>query len=124
MIRKTHALARHRRRKRLFKMAKGYWGDRKNHIRLTKDAVLKALCHSYRHRRTKKRDFRRLWITRLSTAVKMRGISYSRFIHGLTLAGCLLDRKVLSAMALSDPTGFDQVVALATTAIEKKHANT
>ena len=110
MVRVTNAVASHRRKKRVFKQAKGFWGDRKNHLRLTQDAVMRAMAMNYRHRKLRKRDFRSLWITRLSVATKMNGISYSAFIYGLKKAGSLLDRKVLSEMAIRDPKGFSGVV--------------
>ncbi len=110
MVRATNAVASHRRRKRLMKCAKGFWGDRKNHLRLTTDAVAKALSDNYRHRKLRKREFRSLWITRLSVAAKMNGLSYSALIDGLTKAGCRLNRKMLSEMAIHDPQGFSSVV--------------
>jgi large subunit ribosomal protein L20 len=110
MVRATNAVASHRRRKRLMKLAKGFWGDRKNHLRLTQDAVAKALADSYRHRKLKKRDFKSLWITRLSVAAKLNGMSYCALIDGLKKKGSLLNRKVLSEMAIHDPQGFASVV--------------
>lgn len=99
------------------KMAKGFVGDRKNHIRLTKDAVMSAMAFNYRHRKQKKRDFRRLWIVRIGVAAKINGISYSRFIQGLTKAGCRLNRKVLSEMAIRDPNSFALVAGEAKRAL-------
>lgn len=109
MVRATNATVSHRRRKRLMKQAKGFWGDRKNHLRLTSDAVMRAMATNYRHRKLRKRDFRSLWITRLSVATKMHGISYSAFIFGLNKLGSILNRKVLSEMAIHDPKGFSGV---------------
>jgi len=106
MTRASNAVARHRKRKRLMKLAKGFVGDRKNHIRLTKDAVMKALAFSTRHRKMRKRDFRRLWITRIGVGAKINGLSYSKMIHGLQKSGCSLNRKVLSEMAIRDPESF------------------
>ncbi len=117
MVRATNAVASHRRKKRLFKRAKGFVGDRKNHLRLTSDAVMRALAYNYRHRKLRKREFRRLWITRINAAAKMHGISYSKFIHGLKKANCELDRKILSEMAIHDPQGFAAVVASAKVAL-------
>jgi large subunit ribosomal protein L20 len=117
MVRATNAVARLRRKKRLFKLAKGFWGDRKNHLRLTSDAVINALASNYRHRKEKKRDYRSLWITRLSVATKIHGISYSKFIFGLKKAGCQMNRKVLSDMAIRDPQGFATVVSEAKKAL-------
>ncbi|MBI2743428.1 MAG: 50S ribosomal protein L20 [Chlamydiales bacterium] len=117
MARVTNAVAAHRSRKRLLKQAKGFVGDRKNHIRLSADAVLSAMAFNYLHRKQKKRDFRSLWITRIGVAAKMNGLSYSRLINGLKKAGCLLDRKVLSDMAINDPAGFAAVATKAKEAL-------
>jgi large subunit ribosomal protein L20 len=110
MVRVTNAVASRRSNKRLFKLAKGFWGDRKNHLRLTSDAVMRAMAFNYRHRKQKKHDFRSLWIMRLGVAAKIHGISYSKFIHGLKIARCELDRKVLADMAVRDPDSFAAVV--------------
>ncbi len=117
MTRATNSVARHRRKKRLMKLAKGFVGDRKNHIRLTKDAVMKALAFNYEHRKQNKRNFRQLWITRIGVASKINGISYSKFMYGLKKAGCLLDRKVLADMAIRDPSSFAAVVGQAKAAL-------
>lgn len=117
MVRATNAVASHRRKKRLFKLAKGFVGDRKNHLRLTSDAVMRALAYNYRHRKLRKREFRNLWITRISAAAKMNGISYSKFMFGLKKAACELDRKILSEMAIHDPIGFSAVVGRAKEAL-------
>jgi len=113
MVRVTNAVAANRKRKRLFKLAKGFVGDRKNHIRLTKDAVMSALAFNYRHRKLKKRDFRSLWIVRIGVGAKINGISYSKLISGLTKAGCSINRKMLSDMAIRDPSSFATVVGTA-----------
>lgn len=117
MVRATNAVASHRRKKRLFKRAKGFRGDRKNHLRLTSSAVLRALAFNYRHRKQNKRNFRSLWIQRIGAAAKIHGISYSKFIHGLKRANCDLDRKVLADMAVRDPNGFAMVVGRAKEAL-------
>lgn len=117
MVRSTNAVASHRRNKRILKRAKGFFGDRKNHLRLTKEAVMRALAFNYTHRKQKKRDFRRLWISRITSAAKINGISYSKFIHGLKKARCELDRKVLADMAICDPAGFSAVVGYAKEAL-------
>lgn len=109
MVRITCAVSSRKRRKRLLKRAKGFVGDRKNHIRLTSDAVMKAMAFNFIHRKKKKSDFRKLWITRLNVAAKINGLSYSKFICGLTKAGCVLNRKVLSEMAIQDPRSFSAV---------------
>lgn len=117
MVRSTNAVASHRRKKRLFKLAKGFVGDRKNHLRLTSGEVMRALAYSTRHRKLRKRDFRSLWIMRIGAAAKIHGISYSKFIYGLKKARCELDRKILADMALRDPSGFAAVVGLAKEAL-------
>lgn len=117
MVRVTDAVASRRRRKRIFKRAKGFVGDRKNHLRLTKDAVMSAMAFNYRHRKQKKRDFRKLWIVRLAVSAKIHGISYSKLIHGLQKMGCSLNRKMLSEMAISDPSSFAQLAGAAKKAL-------
>ncbi len=113
MTRVTCAPASRRRRKRWLKKAKGFWGDRKNHIRQTKNAVMKALAFNTEHRKQKKSDFRSLWITRVSVGAKINGISYSKLIHGLKIAGCDINRKMLSEMAYHDPVGFAAIAEVA-----------
>jgi len=117
MVRATNAVASHRRKKRLLKQAKGFVGDRKNHLRLTSDAVLRAMAYNYRHRKERKREFRSLWIVRIAAAAKINGISYNKFICGLKKAKCELDRKVLAEMAISDPSGFAAVAGFAKEAL-------
>lgn len=102
-----------RRKKRLLKLAKGFRGGRSKLFRTASDSVHKALMYAYRDRKVRKRDFRKLWIIRINAAVRMRGLSYSKFIHGLKSAGVELDRKVLAELAISDPKGFDQIAQLA-----------
>jgi large subunit ribosomal protein L20 len=103
-----------RRRKRVLKLAKGFRGGRSKLFRTAADAVDKALMYSYRDRRTRKRDFRQLWIARINAAARLNNLSYSKFIHGLKLARVELDRKVLAELAISDPTGFKRIANLAT----------
>jgi large subunit ribosomal protein L20 len=117
MVRVTNAVAANRKRKRLLKLAKGFVGDRKNHLRLTSDAVMSALAFNYRHRKQKKRDFKRLWIVRIGVGAKINGISYNKFISGLKKAGCELNRKMLSDMALRDPNSFAAVASTAKQAL-------
>jgi large subunit ribosomal protein L20 len=117
MVRATNAVASRRRKKRLFKRAKGFVGDRKNHLRLTTEAVMRALAYNYRHRKLRKREFRSLWITRIGAASKIHGISYSKFINGLLKARCEIDRKMLADMAIRDPQGFAAVAARAKEAL-------
>jgi large subunit ribosomal protein L20 len=102
-----------RRRKKVLKLAKGFRGGRSKLFRTAADAVDKALMYSYRDRRTRKRDFRRLWITRINAASRQNNLPYSKFIRGLKLAGVELDRKVLAELAISDPAGFAKIANLA-----------
>lgn len=102
-----------KRRKKVLKLAKGFRGGRSKLFRTAADAVDKALMYAYRDRRTRKRDFRRLWIARINAAARMNNLSYSKFIHGLKLANVRLDRKVLAELAVSDPSGFSKIASLA-----------
>lgn len=102
-----------RRRNKVLKMAKGFRGGHSKLFRTAADTVDRALQYAYRDRRQRKRDFRRLWIARINAAARMNDLSYSKLIHGLKKAGVLLDRKVLAELALSDPSGFSQIAALA-----------
>lgn len=102
-----------RRRQRMLKLAKGFRGGRSKLFRTAADAVDKALMYSYRDRKAKKREFRRLWIARINAAARMNNLTYGKFIHGLKLAGVKLDRKVLAELAVSDPSGFSQIAELA-----------
>jgi len=117
MVRVTNAVAANRKRKRLLKQAKGFVGDRKNHIRLSADAVMSAMAFNYRHRKQKKRDFKRLWIIRIGVGAKINGMSYSKLISGLKKAGCGINRKMLSDMALCDPSSFSAVASAAKQAL-------
>ena len=102
-----------RRRKKILKLAKGYRGGRSKLFRTAFNAVDKALMYAYRDRKARKRDFRRLWIARINAAARMNNLSYSKFIHGLKLANIEIDRKVLAELAVSDPSGFTKIAALA-----------
>ncbi|MEG0036849.1 MAG: 50S ribosomal protein L20 [Victivallaceae bacterium] len=106
MVRATGAVASRGRRKRILKQAKGFWGDRKGHIRQTTSAVRRAMAFNYAHRKARKGDFRKLWIMRLGIASKIHGLSYSRFMSGLKLIGSELNRKMLSEMAIHSPESF------------------
>lgn len=117
MVRVTNAVAANRKRKRLLKQAKGFVGDRKNHLRLTSDAVMSAMAFNYRHRKQRKRDFKRLWIIRIGVGAKINGLSYSKLILGLKKAGCGLNRKMLSDMTLRDPNSFAAIAGLAKQAL-------
>jgi large subunit ribosomal protein L20 len=109
MARVTCSVASRKRRKRILKLAKGFYGDRKNHIRQSKNAVMKALAYNYIHRKDKKADFRKLWIIRINVAAKINGISYSKLINGLKKAKCFINRKILANLAISDPKAFTEV---------------
>ncbi|HUU31749.1 MAG TPA: 50S ribosomal protein L20 [Phycisphaerae bacterium] len=111
MPRTRKGSARRQAKKRLLKRAKGYYGARSKLYRVAKQSRMKADQYAYRDRRTKKRQFRRLWITRISAACRQRDLSYSHFVSGLKKAGIVLDRKVLADMALNDPKAFDAVMA-------------
>jgi len=113
MARVTRGFKARRRRNKVLKLAKGFRGGRHKLYRTATEAVDRALNYAYRDRRNKKRDFRSLWITRISAAAKQNGTSYSQLMGGLKKAGVELDRKVLSNMAILDPNGFSQVVKLA-----------
>jgi len=102
-----------RRRKKVLKLAKGFRGGRSKLFRTAADAVDKALMYAYRDRRQRKRDFRRLWITRINAAARMNALSYSKFISGLKRAGVELDRKVLADLAITDPPGFTRLADMA-----------
>ena len=102
-----------RRRNKVLKLAKGYRGGRSKLYRTAADAVDKALMYAYRDRRTRKRDFRKLWIVRINAGARMNDLSYSRFMNGLSLAGSELDRKVLADLAVSDPAAFSQLASMA-----------
>ena|SRR5690606_31271436 len=106
-----------RRRNKILKAAKGFVGGRRRILRTAKEAVQRSWSFAYRDRRQKKRQFRRLWITRINAATRQHGMSYSRFINGLSRAGVELDRKVLADMAVFDPAGFAKVVQVAQKAV-------
>src|SRR4051794_38442734 len=110
-MRATKGAARNKAKKRLFQAVEGFVGGRRRLIRTAKETLLRAGMFAFRDRRAKKREFRKLFITRLSAAAEMRGLRYSRLIHGFHLAGIGLDRKSLSELAIHDPEVFDAVVA-------------
>jgi len=113
MPKTTNAPARLRRRKRILKAAKGYYGARSKRLRTASDAVDRALASAFKDRKRKKREFRRLWITRISAACRMRDISYSRFMNGLKKASVEINRKMLSEIAISDAAAFGRLVQTA-----------
>ena len=106
MARVKGAMMTRKRRNKVMKMAKGYWGSRSKHFHVANEAVMKALTQAYIGRRLKKRDFRSLWITRISAACKANGMNYSTFMNGLKKAGVTLNRKMLSEIAIADPAAF------------------
>jgi len=109
-MRTSKGAARTKAKRRLFKRAKGYRGGRRNMLRTVKETLVRAGVFAFRDRRVKKRLFRRLWITRINAACRMRGLRYSEFINGLHKANIELDRKSLSEIAICDPAGFDMIV--------------
>jgi len=115
--------ARNKARKRILRQARGYYGVKSRHKYQAYIAVRRAGCYAYRDRRQRKRDFRALWITRITAACRMRGTRYSLFINGLKLAGVDLNRKMLSQIAIDDPKLFDQLVEIATKASTAVPAN-
>lgn len=121
-MRSKSGVARNQRKKRIFKRAKGFVGGRRRLLKSAKETLLRAGMFAYRDRRTKKREFRKLWIIRLSAAAEMRGLRYSRFIHGLRLSGIRLDRKSLSDLAILDPETFDAITTLVRREVEKADA--
>ena len=110
MARVKRGVTSHAKHKKVLKAAKGYYGRRKNTIRVAKQAVEKAMQYAYRDRKVRKRNFRALWIQRLNAAVREHGLTYSRFIDGLTKAGVGVDRKVLADLAMHEPAAFNAVV--------------
>ena len=113
MARVKGAMMTRKRRNKILKMAKGYWGSKSKHFKMANEQVMKSLTYAYTGRRLKKRDFRSLWITRISAACKMNGMNYSTFMHGLKLAGVEINRKMLADLAISDEKAFAQLVAVA-----------
>ena len=117
MARVKGALATRKRRNRTLKLAKGYWGGKSRLFKTAKEAVWKSGQYAYIGRRLKKRDFRKLWITRISAAAKMNGMNYSTFMNGVNKAGINLNRKMLSEIAISDPAGFTAIAEKAKAAL-------
>ena len=113
MARVKGAMMTRKRRNKVLKLAKGYWGAKSKHFKMANEQVMKSLSYAYTGRRLKKRDFRSLWITRISAACKMNGMNYSTFMHGLKVAGIQINRKMLSEMAISNPAAFTQLIEIA-----------
>jgi large subunit ribosomal protein L20 len=120
MPRATNAPASRKRRKRILKQAKGFYGNRSRLYRYAKDALFKAKTWATRDRKTRKRNFRALWITRISAAVRSRGLTYNRFMEGLKHLNVTLDRKVLADLAISNPAAIDELVAQAKAGLDAK----
>ena len=113
MSRATNAVARKRRRKKVLKQARGYWGRKHSSYRLAHEQLMRSGQYAYRDRRARKRDFRRLWITRINAAARREGMSYSELVHGLGVAGVEVNRKVLADLAVRDPEAFRRFAELA-----------
>ena len=111
MPRANSSVPRHRRHRKIVKQAKGYYGARSRTFKSAKDAVVKAGLYAYRDRRQRKRQFRRLWITRINAGCRLNGTTYSAFINGLKLRGIELDRKILADMAVNDPQSFSKLIS-------------
>ncbi|MEW5951932.1 MAG: 50S ribosomal protein L20 [Elusimicrobia bacterium] len=118
-MRIKYSVARNKRKKKIFKLAKGYYGDKSRRLRMATQQVKKSLMHAYVDRKDKKGNMRSLWILRLNAAVREHGLSYSAFINGLNKANIELNRKMLSEIAIKDPTSFKQLVEIASKAAAK-----
>jgi large subunit ribosomal protein L20 len=113
MSRVKRGVTARRRRNKVLKEAKGYYGSRSKTFQKAKETLTRALAFAYRDRRVKKRMMRRLWVVRINAAARLSNLSYSQFMHGLSLAGIGLDRKVLADMAVKDPQGFEKLATIA-----------
>ena len=117
MARVKGAMMTRKRRKKVLKLAKGYWGSKSRHFKMAKQAVMKSGNYAYIGRKQRKRDFRRLWITRISAACHMNGMNYSTFMNGLKKANVAINRKMLAELALNDQAAFTQLTELAKKAL-------
>lgn len=113
MAKVKHSVATRKRKKRTLKQAKGFWGDRSSQYQQARRALMHALVYAYRDRRVKKREFRRLWISRINAACRSAGITYNKFINGLKKAKVVLDRKILADLAVKDSAAFKKLVEIA-----------
>ncbi len=120
MPRVKNAVVARKRHKKVLKLAKGYWGAKSKLYRVANQQVMRSLLYAYRDRRAKKRDFRRLWITRINAAARSNGMSYNRFIEGLRRAGVEINRKVLAELAVKDQAAFGQLVQVAKAQLDSK----
>ena len=117
MARVKRGVTSHAKHKKVFKAVKGQWGRRKNTIRIARQAMEKAMQYAYRDRRNKKREFKSLWIQRINAGVRSEGLTYSRFINGLSKSGIKLDRKILAEIAYDNPEAFKTIVKKAQSAL-------
>ena len=117
MARVKGAMMTRKRRNKILKMAKGYWGSKSKHFKMANQAVMKSGVYAYTGRKLKKRDFRRLWITRISAACKSNGMNYSTFMNGLKKAGVVINRKMLAELAVNDKAAFVQLTETAKKAL-------
>ena len=117
MARVKGAMMTRKRRNKILKLAKGYWGAKSKHFKMANEQVMKSLMYAYVGRRLKKRDFRSLWITRISAGCKLNGMNYSTFVNGLKKAGVAINRKMLSEMAINDKAAFAQLTEVAKKAL-------
>ena len=117
MARVKGAMMTRKRRNKVLKLAKGYWGSKSRHFKMAKQAVMKSGNYAYIGRKQRKRDFRQLWITRISAGCRMNGMNYSTFMNGMKKAGVTLNRKMLSEIAIADPQGFTALVEKAKAAL-------
>lgn len=117
MARVKGAMMARKRRNKTLKMAKGYWGAKSKHFKMANQAVMKSGSYAYTGRKLKKRDFRQLWITRINAACKMNGMNYSTFMNGLKKAGIVINRKMLSELAVNDKAAFAQLTETAKKAL-------
>ena len=113
MARVKGAMMTRKRRNKMLKLAKGYWGAKSKHFKMANEQVMKSLTYAYTGRKLKKRDFRQLWIARINAGCKMNGMNYSTFMHGLKLAGVEINRKMLAELAVNDKAAFAQLTELA-----------
>ena len=113
MARVKGAMMTRKRRNKMLKLAKGYWGAKSKHFKMANEQVMKSLSYAYTGRKLKKRDFRQLWIARINAGCKMNGMNYSTFMHGLKLAGVEINRKMLAELAVNDKAAFTQLTELA-----------
>jgi len=118
MARVKRAVSGHKKRRKIMKLSKGYYGAKSKQYKTAKQAVMKSLAYAYKGRKQRKRDFRKLWITRINAAARLNGLSYSKFINGLKLCEIKLNRKVLADMAVNDPSGFAEIAETAKTKLK------